>query len=435
MEQYYRIHVTPIWDEKGNLAHLVETARTITEVVEQTRETATRERRFRQFVEHALDMISMKDMEGRYMVVNHAAAAFIGMNPMDCIGRTDEEIAPPELARAIVANDREILEGRHYKRQLEKVRRRGVAVHLDTIRFPLWNYKGEVTGVCSISRDVTDQKKLEQEVLKSEKMAAIGQLATSVAHEINNPLTGVLTFAEELRADALEADPQSPAIADFDVIIREAKRCRTIVSNLLDFARLKNHNLRREDLNHIIERCLVLLKRQAEYDGVVFDLKLWPKMPEIRCDSDQIQQVVMNLVINATDAMGGRGQGGRGNQAFRKRQVRGDGGHRSGAGGAGRNQENHFRAVFFHQKGKGHRSGPQRGADHHPAAPGQHCGGLRARRQGSQVHSAASPGLAAGGRADARPHGIRGPVELSRGLVFFGLVRRGKAKRRHPGPP
>ena len=310
VEQYYRIHVTPIWDEKGNLAHLVETARTITEVVEQTRETATRERRFRQFVEHALDMISMKDMEGRYMVVNHAAAAFIGMNPMDCIGRTDEEIAPPELARAIVANDREILEGRHYKRQLEKVRRRGVAVHLDTIRFPLWNYKGEVTGVCSISRDVTDQKKLEQEVLKSEKMAAIGQLATSVAHEINNPLTGVLTFAEELRADAIEADPQSPAIADFDVIIREAKRCRTIVSNLLDFARLKNHNLRREDLNHIIERCLVLLKRQAEYDGVVFDLKLWPKMPEIRCDSDQIQQVVMNLVINATDAMGGRGRVG-----------------------------------------------------------------------------------------------------------------------------
>ena len=310
VEQYYRIHVTPIWDEKGNLAHIVETARRITEVVEQTRETADRERRFRQFVEHALDMISMKDVEGRYMVVNHAAAAFIGMNPMDCIGRTDQEIAPPELAKSIVTNDREILEGRHYKRQLEKVTRRGESVHLDTIRFPLWNYKGEVTGVCSISRDITEQKRLEEEILKSEKMAAIGQLATSVAHEINNPLTGVLTFAEELKADVMEAEPESPALSDFDVIIREAKRCRNIVSGLLDFARLKSRKLRLENLNQIIERSLVLLKRQPEYDGLLLDLNLWPKMPEIRCDADQIQQVIMNLVINAADAMGGRGRVG-----------------------------------------------------------------------------------------------------------------------------
>ena len=94
------------------------------------------------------------------------------------------------------------------------------------------------------------------------------------------------------------------------MIIREAKRCRTIVANLLDFARLKSHNLRKENLNHIIERSLVLLKRQPEYGGLLLDLDLWPKMPELRCDADQIQQVVMNLVINAADAMGGRGRVG-----------------------------------------------------------------------------------------------------------------------------
>ncbi len=97
---------------------------------------------------------------------------------------------------------------------------------LDTIRFPLVDYKGDVKGVCSLSRDVTEHKRLERAVLRAEKMAVVGKLATSVAHEINNPLTAVLTFAEELKADAAERDPADPALADFEVVIPRPSAAR-----------------------------------------------------------------------------------------------------------------------------------------------------------------------------------------------------------------
>jgi len=93
-QAYFRVIVSPLFDEEGQIDRIVETARPITETVLRTREIEESEMRFRQFVDNAHDMITMKDIDGRYLVVNKQAAALLGMSPMDCIGRTDYEILP-----------------------------------------------------------------------------------------------------------------------------------------------------------------------------------------------------------------------------------------------------------------------------------------------------------------------------------------------------
>ncbi len=302
-QAYYRIVVTPIFDRSGKLVKVVETARPITEIVLRSRETEESERRFRQFVDNAHDIITMKDLEGRYLIINRPAADLFHMSPMDCIGRTDHELVPERLADIITARDRETLSQRSHTHCEETLFLNGQRRYLDTVRFPLINYRGDLAGVCSISRDVTEQRDLQNAFLQTEKLAAVGKLAAGVAHEINNPLTGVLTFAEEMRMDLQERDPDSPLTSDLNLIIRETMRCRGIVAKLLDYARLERPTRQTFDVNRIIGRALGLIRRQADFHDIDFEVDLAQALPEVSLDPGQIQQVLLNLIINATEAM------------------------------------------------------------------------------------------------------------------------------------
>jgi len=300
---YYRIIVSPAFGEDGHIHHLVQTARPIDQQVAQTREIEESERRFRQFVENAHDMITIKDLEGIYLVINDPAASMFNMSPMDFIGRSDYDILPYDLADRLVRKDKETIALRMHSCHQERLSINGSTRFLNTVRFPIFNYKGDVTGVCSISRDVTEQQRLQEAVIHSEKMAVVGKMAASVAHEINNPLTGVLAFAEELRLDAMESDPLSPAVQDYDIIIREAKRCREIVSKLLDYARIEKPRRRYMSVNTVIRHALDMVEKQAAFHDIRFDVHLDASLPDAHIDPSQMQQVFLNLVINAAEAM------------------------------------------------------------------------------------------------------------------------------------
>jgi PAS domain S-box-containing protein len=304
---YYRVIITPIFDDDGEIVHIVETARPIDEMVVQAREVKESEQLFRHFVENAHDMITMKDNEGRYLVINDQAAALFGMNSMDLIGRTDDEIFDSNLARVLTRQDQQVLTTNEFMRRQEVLKIGGKTRHLDTARFPLFNYRGDVTGICSISRDMSEEKWLQKALIRSERMAAIGKLAASVAHEINNPLTGVLSFAEELKQDALERDPNDPVIADYDFLIHEAMRCREIVSHLLDFARLGVGRYVTSSLNTVVKRCLSLLQKQAAFQDIDFILELYGEHALGNFDPNQMEQVLLNLIINAAEAMENQG--------------------------------------------------------------------------------------------------------------------------------
>jgi len=148
-------------------------------------------------------------------------------------------------------------------------------------------------------------EKAQVQMLRSEKMAAIGQMAAGVAHEINNPLTGVITFAHLLKKTIPEEGRQRE---DLDTIIHEAERCSRIVRGLLDFARGTEIVRRNLNVNEVLDRTLALMKYQPSFVNVEIDRHYDADLPEIEADQDQVQQVFVNLVANAAEAMGGEGR-------------------------------------------------------------------------------------------------------------------------------
>jgi two-component system NtrC family sensor kinase len=139
-----------------------------------------------------------------------------------------------------------------------------------------------------------------QQIGQSEKLASIGRLAAGVAHEVNNPLTGVLTFAHLLR-DKHAADEQDRS--DLDLVIRETTRVRDIVRGLLDFARESPSRRQPLDINVAVRQMLTLLRSQKEFKGVRIVEELTEPLPKVNGDQNQLQQVLLNLALNACEAM------------------------------------------------------------------------------------------------------------------------------------
>lgn len=149
-------------------------------------------------------------------------------------------------------------------------------------------------------------------LIASEKMAALGKLAATVAHEVNNPLSGILTYAR-LSLKTLQKDDLSPAaraemVEQLGIITRESRRCGEILRNLLTFARQAPPHRESQQLNTLLERALTLVHHRLELQGVELEKRLDEDFPLVACDASQIQQVVLSLLVNATEAMprGGR---------------------------------------------------------------------------------------------------------------------------------
>lgn len=150
-------------------------------------------------------------------------------------------------------------------------------------------------------RDVTEEKRLQRRLMQSDKMAAVGMLAGGVAHEINNPLGGILAFAQLAMSDL---GPNSPALEDLKEIESAAIRCKKIVENLLDFSRQsKDSDQKTLDPVELVEGILPLIKLKLKSSGVEVHTHYDATLPKICGNSNRLQQVVMNLLTNAAHAM------------------------------------------------------------------------------------------------------------------------------------
>jgi two-component system, NtrC family, sensor kinase len=163
---------------------------------------------------------------------------------------------------------------------------------------------GKVTSIIEICREITQDLDRQKKWMEQEKMASIGLLAAGVAHEINNPMTTILTSAMILQE---ETTPIDPANDELRLIVSEALRCRRIVNGLLEFARQSKPTKTAANLNEIVEACLLLTRKQAGIHEVTLDAHLAGDLPRICLDKDLIQQAIMNLLINAIEAAGAQG--------------------------------------------------------------------------------------------------------------------------------
>ena len=148
-------------------------------------------------------------------------------------------------------------------------------------------------------------KAMQSQLIQSEKLAAIGKLAAGVAHEINNPLTGILTNSSLMLQDL---GPDDPRREDLQIIVDETLRCRKIVKGLLDFARQTAPLKQAVNLNQVVEDVLNLVKNQAAFRNITFATGLQADLPTVMADRDQMRQVVLNIVLNAAEAVPGGGE-------------------------------------------------------------------------------------------------------------------------------
>ncbi len=303
-EAYWEVTRLPILDRQGNIEAVLGIWHRITEKVNLKREINTAEQRFRSFIDSAHDWISIKDLNGLYVIVNPVCAEAFKLKPEDFTGRTPLEILDREVAKSIIAHDKNVLKQNKHITFDEIFNINGKDHHFQTVRFPLHDYKGSTIGVCTISRDVSKRRNLQEQLAQSAKLAAVGKLAAGVAHEINNPLTGILAFAEDL---AEELENESPYKDDIKVIIRETLRCRDIVRNLLDFSRQDTPQLENIDPNKIVKHSLSLVERLPQFQNIAIEKILNENMPLINCDQHQMQQVILNFMLNSCDAMKGKG--------------------------------------------------------------------------------------------------------------------------------
>jgi two-component system NtrC family sensor kinase len=170
----------------------------------------------------------------------------------------------------------------------------------------------EIVGWTRTLEDRVEQKTRELQsvhdhVVHVERMASIGKMAAVVAHEVNNPLCGILTYAKLLRkwigTGQAEREKRDEAMQCLDLIAAESRRCGDLIKNLLSLSRTAPMNVQPTDLNAVIDRCLLLVRHQLELGGVELQLGLATNLPMIPCDPAQIEQVLIALIANAIDAM------------------------------------------------------------------------------------------------------------------------------------
>ena len=204
-----------------------------------------------------------------------------------------------------------------------------------------------------VRRKTEELQRAYRSLTQSEKMASLGKLAAVVAHEINNPLAGILTYSKLVArmADKGLADQQrlTDAKSYLQIIEGESRRCGSIVKNLLTFARQTPINPQKNDLNAIVERCLLLLGHQMTLQGVELEKQLDPQLPSLYFDAGQVQQALLVIMLNAVEAMPHGGRLGIETAFDAPDRVGRVDGSRRRAGHPARGSFPHLRTFLYHE--------------------------------------------------------------------------------------
>jgi len=164
---------------------------------------------------------------------------------------------------------------------------------------------GEITGIVAVIRDVTEIKNLNEEMARHKRLVALGKLSAGIAHEIRNPLSSIRGLAQFVFNSFSKIDERKE---DLNTIIQEVDRLNKLVVQVLDFSKLKKPNLTRFSLNDLIKKITELFKLEINDKQIKFNLKLSPDISQVQADEDQVRQVLMNVIINATQAIPKKGE-------------------------------------------------------------------------------------------------------------------------------
>lgn len=290
-----------VYDDEGRAIYLEGFISDISELVE-SQEVLRRAKEFLDVIIGGTpDGVFLKDCwnEGRYVLANDALALLAGRPAAEVIGHTDDELFPPDIARMYKEEDRRLAEKGAGAFVVEQALPTPQGQRLLEVRkFPLRNDDGELHYVLGIARDMTDQRALEVKVQRMQRMDAVGQLTGGIAHDFNNLLSIILGYGELLQESLTE--PSLTGLAD--KIIEATERGSDLVRRLLVFARKQRLEPHAMNLNDRLPGVVDLLRRTLG-ENVRIALELGPDLWPVRVDASQVDDALVNLSINARDAM------------------------------------------------------------------------------------------------------------------------------------
>ena len=271
------------------------------------RQLLASEERYRALFEQARDGIGVVRLSDHHLIEgNRKVCEILGLPPEDCVNRNILELfhatTPHAQAQLMMSSNGHSSVESEFTIQTPQGQSRPVAVSFTPL-----STGGEEVMIMSM-RDLSGRKKLEAEreemqrqLYQSSKLASIGELSAGVAHEINNPLNGVINFAQLLKD---EEKPRSEFEQQMiDGIIDEGERIARIVRGLLAFARADPHELRHVHFAESINASIALFGRQFEKEGITVEIDLQPDLPLVRADGSRLRQVVVNMISNAYHAL------------------------------------------------------------------------------------------------------------------------------------
>jgi PAS domain S-box-containing protein len=261
-----------------------------------------REQEFaRRLVESFPDLVIALDREGRYTFVSPRSKELLGFSPEQLIGTLFSDRVEPHSRNEVQAFLAGIISGQCSNGSAEFLARRsdGETRLFRATASPLMDVSGHIAGVIAAARDTTDSKRMEQQLIQNERLAAMGQMIAGVAHELNNPLTAVLGVTELLRDSTID----DSARRQLEIAHRQARRAAQIVQSLLTFSRPPQPRKICLNLSELIQRSLQLHEHSLRSNRITVDFSAAPDLPLIVGDASQLTQVFLNLIANAEQAI------------------------------------------------------------------------------------------------------------------------------------
>ncbi len=297
-------------DELQDLAEYFDyMALTLRDRMEALKETQVRLARqqqvFRTILNVTPDIVCLQDREGRYQAVSKAFCRFFGKTEEEVLGRTDFDLFKREIAEINRREDMEVMEKRQPLQKEKRVKGRHGSRWFHVVKTPVLDDAGQVMGILCNERDITEFKHLQDRMAEAQKLESIGQLAAGIAHEINTPLGIILGHVQLLIEDL---PPGSDAHQSLLTVEKHCRICKKIVSDLLRFSRHTESVKKPVDVNELIEHVVSVVAHSYGLDGVAVATHLDPHLPKVYGDPEKLEQVFINLLHNAYQAIGANGR-------------------------------------------------------------------------------------------------------------------------------
>ena len=302
------ITTAPLRDNNGKIVGAVENFRDLTKHKGLWGRLREERNKAQQYLNIAGVIIVAINENGDVSLINKKGCEVLGYDEDEILGKNWFDLCVPEgdrkerkrVFKQVMAGERE--EAEDYENTIvnKQGEERIIAWHNTTLR----DEKGNIIGTLSSGEDITVRKQTEEELIQSEKMASLGQLAASVVHEVNNPLAGIMVyiklFLKKYKDKKLQDEKTEDQLLKME---KELDRTTRIIRNLLAFARQSEPSMSPVEINNVIEAALPLVENQINLEHIALEKNLDAELPLVQADFDKIQQVLINIILNAIQAM------------------------------------------------------------------------------------------------------------------------------------